>query len=220
MQFKKIGEDKIKCIISKEEMSDAGIEPGDFLSDQEKTQGFIRDVLDQACTALSIEPKGNAYAVQMAVSPCGDLTMIISPDVTSHITDALEEIKKRLMGYKESLEQTKGQLPVATLSNKSDEKQIQSIDTPLWIVLPDLDSAIALSKTVPHKSGIDSVLYKYDDVYYMRMKLDLERIQISSVILACAEYATHLFSDDLDGAYIVEHGKLISKDCVNKLAEI
>ncbi len=235
MKFKKIGEDKIRCVITKEEMEQNGMELGDFVSDQEKTQSFIRDILAEACETLGIETHAKAYSVQMTVMPQGDVALLISPDSSSGLATAIEELKKHLTGLQETLSTTKkdpvttvngstADVPVqpaqAIVDNNKDEVTSQYLDTPLWAILPDLDSSIELCKHIPKFEGIQSVLYRYGDDYYVKLNFELTRRQISAVILVIAEFASQMFTESFDGAFLLEHGDLICDDCVNVLSQI
>lgn len=233
MKFKKIGEDKIRCVITKEEMEKNGMELGDFVSDQEKTQSFIRDILAEACETLGIETHAKAYSVQMTVMPQGDVALLISPDSSSGLATAIEELKKHLTGLQETLSTTKAEAPVSTgstadvpvqpaetLRDEKDEVTSQYLDTPLWAILPDLDSSIELCKHIPKFEGIQSVLYRYGDDYYVKLNFELTRRQISAVILVIAEFATQMFTESFDGAFLLEHGDVICEDCVNVLSQI
>ena len=231
MKFKKIGEDKIRCVITKEEMEKNGIELGDFVSDQEKTQSFIRDILAEACETLGIETRAKAYSVQMTVMPEGDVALLISPDSSSGLATAIEELKKHLTGLQETLSTTKAEVktPISTKdvptraikhSDKDDEITDQYVDTPLWAIMPNIDSALGLCKKIPKYEGIKSALYKYGKDYYIRLNFKLTRRQISSIILVVSEYASQMFTEEFDGAFLSEHGDLICDDCVNKLSNI
>ncbi|CBK73043.1 Negative regulator of genetic competence, sporulation and motility [Butyrivibrio fibrisolvens 16/4] len=232
MKFKKIGEDKIRCVITKEEMEQNGMELGDFVSDQEKTQSFIRDILAEACETLGIETHAKAYSVQMTVMPQGDVALLISPDSSSGLATAIEELKKHLTGLQETLSTTKKEQaisgstadvpvqPVQTLRNDKDEVTSQYLDTPLWAILPSLDASIDLCKHIPKFEGIQSVLYRYGDDYYVKLNFELTRRQISAVILVIAEYASQMFTESFDGAFLLEHGDVICEDCVNVLSQI
>ncbi|MCR4567821.1 MAG: adaptor protein MecA [Pseudobutyrivibrio sp.] len=233
MKFKKIGEDKIRCVITKEEMEQNGMELGDFVSDQEKTQSFIRDILAEACETLGIETHAKAYSVQMTVMPQGDVALLISPDSSSGLATAIEELKKHLTGLQETLSTTKNppsgmsastsDVPVQNASDLQDDKDEvtdQYLDTPLWAILPDLDAAIMLCKFIPKYKGIQSALYRYGDDYYIKLNFELTRRQISSVILVIAEYASQMFTESFDGAFLLEHGDLICDDCVNVLSKV
>ena len=232
MKFKKIGEDKIRCVITKEEMEQNGMELGDFVSDQEKTQSFIRDILAEACETLGIETHAKAYSVQMTVMPQGDVALLISPDSSSGLATAIEELKKHLTGLQETLSNTKKEQivtgstadvpvqPVQKLKDDKDEITTQYLDTPLWAILPDLDASIELCKHIPKFDGIQSVLYRYGDDYYVKLNFELSRRQISAVILVIAEYASQMFTESFDGAFLLEHGDVICEDCVNVLSKI
>ena len=239
MKFKKIGEDKIRCVITKEEMEMSGMELGDFVSDQEKTQSFIRDILAEACETLGIETHAKAYSVQMTVMPQGDVALLISPDSSSGLATAIEELKKHLTGLQETLSTTKnttGSTPATVavgpgtadvpvqkaqaITDDTDEVTAQYLDTPLWAILPDLDAAILLCKHLPKYDGMQSALYRYGDDYYIKLNFELTRRQISAVILVLAEFATQMFTESFDGAFLLEHGDLICDDCVNMLSQV
>ena len=239
MKFKKIGEDKIRCVITKEEMEQNGMELGDFVSDQEKTQSFIRDILAEACETLGIETHAKAYSVQMTVMPQGDVALLISPDSSSGLATAIEELKKHLTGLQETLSTTKnttGSTPATVaigpgtadvpvqkaqaITDDTDEVTAQYLDTPLWAILPDLDAAILLCKHLPKYDGMQSALYRYGDDYYIKLNFELTRRQISAVILVLAEFATQMFTESFDGAFLLEHGDLICDDCVNVLSQV
>ena len=69
MQFRKIDEHKIHCIISQEEMSQKGIQIEDFLDHRDKTEAFLREILAEAKYELNLdEDMGRCFSVQMAVS--------------------------------------------------------------------------------------------------------------------------------------------------------
>ncbi|MCR5415859.1 MAG: adaptor protein MecA [Pseudobutyrivibrio sp.] len=232
MKFKKIGEDKIRCVITKEEMESSGMELGDFVSDQEKTQSFIRDILAEACETLGIETHAKAYSVQMTVMPEGDVALLISPDSNSGLATAIEELKKHLTGLQETLSTTKTEtkvsgntsdIPVQSagkLVDESDEVTDQYLDTPLWAILPSLDASIELCKQLPNYKGMQSVLYRYGDDYYIKLNFELTRRQISAVILVISEYATQMFTETFDGAFLLEHGTVVCDNCVEKLSKI
>ena len=205
MKFKKIGEDKIRCVITKEEMEMSGMELGDFVSDQEKTQSFIRDILAEACETLGIETHAKAYSVQMTVMPQGDVALLISPDSSSGLATAIEELKKHLTGLQETLSTTKN----------------TTGSTPATVAVgPGTADVPVLCKHLPKYEGMQSALYRYGDDYYIKLNFELTRRQISAVILVLAEFATQMFTESFDGAFLLEHGDLICDDCVNVLSQV
>ncbi|MCF0186919.1 MAG: adaptor protein MecA, partial [Bacteroidaceae bacterium] len=223
---------QIKCVITKQEMEENGIELGDFISNQEKTQSFIRDILTEACATLGMETNAKAYSVQMTVMPDGDVALLISPDAgNGGIATAIEELKKHLTDLQENMggtatAQVPGGFNSASVPNAIDKKANQDElttvyeSTPLWAIVSDMDEAIRLCREMPKYEGITSSLYKYDNTYYICMNFKLNRRQVSGIILVVAEYAVQMFTETYDGAYIVEHGQLICEDCINVLSQI
>ena len=67
---------------------------------------------------------------------------------------------------------------------------------------------------------MQSALYRYGDDYYIKLNFELTRRQISAVILVLAEFATQMFTESFDGAFLLEHGDLICDDCVNMLSQV
>ena len=106
------------------------------------------------------------------------------------------------------------------ITDDTDEVTAQYLDTPLWAILPDLDAAILLCKHLPKYEGMQSALYRYGDDYYIKLNFELTRRQISAVILVLAEFATQMFTESFDGAFLLEHGDLICDDCVNVLSQV
>ena len=175
--------------------------------------------------------RAKAYSVQMTVMPEGDVALLISPDSNSGLATAIEELKKHLTGLQETLSTTKTEInstkevPTpssvrAIASGKDEEVTDQYVNTPLWAILPNLDAAIGLCKKVPKFDGVKSTLFRYGNDYYIKMNFELTRRQISSIILVVAEYASQMFTEEFDGAFLSEHGTVLCEDCVNKLSAI
>jgi adapter protein MecA 1/2 len=171
----------------------------------------------------------------MTVMPQGDVALLISPDSSTGLATAIEELKKHLTGLQETLSTTKTSTPNTTISSstsdvpvqpvkaftdETDEVTDQYLDTPLWAILSDLDAAIVLCKHLPKYAGMQSALYRYGDDYYIKLNFQLTRRQISAVILVLAEFANQMFTESFDGAFLLEHGDLICDDCVNVLSQI
>ena len=105
MQFRKIDEHKIHCIISQEEMSQKGIQIEDFLDHRDKTEAFLREILAEAKYELNLdEDMGRCFSVQMAVMPEGDVSLVISGEDHGSTEETLTEFGKRLQDFKEIME--------------------------------------------------------------------------------------------------------------------
>lgn len=78
MKFKRISEKQIQCLISQEELVEKGIAIDDFLDHRDKTEEFLREVVDEAQDVLDIEEMGHFFSVQMHILKTGNISLIIN----------------------------------------------------------------------------------------------------------------------------------------------
>lgn len=242
MQFHKISDHKIHCIISHEEMDEMGIAIDDFLDHRDKTEAFLREILAEAKYELDLDDMGHYFSVQMSVMPEGDVSLVISgEDSKEDATAALTELGKRLQDFRELMEEARQQLEKQKNRQKEGDSQQQEtqegqttkqaeavpssgqddtkqsvrheiLQVPVWVGLPTLDACIRVSKHLVNQRGLASAVYKYRDTYYMRLMFSDEEHQMAGTILTVAEYTGEIFTDDQGGAMIHEHGTVICAD--------
>ncbi len=231
MKFKKIGENKIHCILTQEEMDAYGIQLDDFLDHKDKTEDFLRKVLAEARYELDLSDMGQYYSVQIAMMPGGDVSLIISGEPAKNSQDPLDEFTKHLQDFKEILEEAKHKLNEKnieaknagdTSSKKEDQKEEKKaaskknikavLDTPLWVCFKKLDDCILACKKMHLQGTYQSALYKYDDAYHLRLQFTDGEHQVAGIILVVSEYGDDIVTDAAGGAFIAEHGTCICKE--------
>lgn len=233
MQFHKISDTKIHCVISQEEMWEKGIEIDDFLDHREKTEHFIREVLAEAKYELDLKDMGCFYSVQMSVMPEGDVSLVITGE---HSNSTLEEFGKRLQNFKEVMEEAKKQMnnKKEQISEPEQETEAQDeetcviqsriqevLDTPIWASVSSLDRCITISKQLAPQCELESAVYKYDDTYYMQLLFLEKESQVARTIMVVSEYAQSIFTEDQGGDLILEHGTPIcAEHAVETLAAL
>ncbi len=228
MEFRKINDTKIKCTITREELEEKGVEITDFFEDRDKIEEFVHDVLDEATRVLDLQGMGHMYSVQMSPLPEGGISMIISSE-DYNIGASLEELGKRLEGFKELMEEAKKHLGNKKQSEIVEEASSNSLesaeplteyDMPLWVRVENLDVAISLAKHLGVEARA-SALYRYDDAYYLSLFLGAEQHEIAEVILIASEFSEEIFCHQQGGLMILEHGEpVITEDAVSKLRQI
>lgn len=222
MQFRKISDTKIHCVISKEEMWEKGIGIDDFLDHREKTEAFLREVLAEAKYELDLKDMGHFFSVQMSVMPEGDVSLVISGERSEGVEGALEEFGKRLQDFKEVMKEAKKQLEQKADETKSPEiseqpqtaERIEStvLDIPIWVRIDTMNRCIFVAKQLAQKSKMDSALYKYNDAYYLQLTFRQEAHQVAGTILVVSEYAGEIFTQQQGGDLLLEHATPILKD--------
>lgn len=232
MKFKKLSDNKIKCVISREEMQANGIDVGDFLMNQDKTHEFIRGIMEQACEVLDIRPTGSAYSVQMTINAEGDLSLVISPNFEETLKQALTDFKDHLLNLKDSMDDTEigkalmNMLPGSLAKSKPVDNADKPAEadlakkyenTPFWCVYNTIDDVIAVAKELQGVAFTEAALYKFDGKYYLKLRTMVDTTKLSSIVLAVSEFGIGVFTEPTDGAYIKEHGRLISADPIAEL---
>lgn len=221
MQFRKINNNKIHCVISQEEMLEKGIELDDFLDHREKTEEFLREILAEARYELDLRDMGQYYSVQMSVMPEGDISLVISGEKQNSMEGALAEFGKRLQDFKHIVEEAKNAFDVggeiiAKKIPKEERETEPTTETPIWAEMSSLEHSIVIAKELDGNPYVDSSLYKYKDAYYMQIIFALKQRQIAGTILKISEFAENVFTQNQGGELILEHGVPI---CVHNAIE-
>lgn len=231
MQFRKISDTKIHCVISKEEMWEKGIGIDDFLDHREKTEEFLREVLAEARYELDLKDMGPFFSVQMSVMPEGDVSLVISGEQTEGVYGALEEFGKRLQDFREVMKEAQKQLEkkaeekTETERNASTEVKSATeatvLDIPIWLRFSDMEQCIFVAKQLAAKSKMDSALYKYKDAYYLQLVFRQEEHEVAGTILVASEYATEIITHEQGGVLLLEHAtKILKEDAIETLASL
>lgn len=222
MKFRKIDDHKIHCIISQEEMNEKGIALEDFLDHRDKTEEFLREILDEARYELDLEDMGHFYSVQMAVMPEGDVSLVISGEDHDSSEGALAELGKHLQDFKEIMEEAKAKLEQKHKDTQEQQDTIEPqnaagqkkevMNTPLWVEFPTLESCIEACRHMKCNKISSSEAYKYNDTYYLRICFVQEEHRIAGILLVMSEYSTQMITEDQGGFVIAEHGTLLCKE--------
>lgn len=237
MKFKKINDTTVRCIISQEEMWEKGIEIDDFLEHKDKTEDFLRDIVEQARDELEMDGIGHAFSVQMSVMKTGELSLLIIEDEDEDMQRTLENFRERLQGFQEALQEarkmaeehkhqeeesvkeetqtqpTTGQQNVSEEESKKEGGENTTYgDMPLWVILDSMDNILALCRHLSGERVVSSSLYKFDGQYYLRLKFAHRKKDITDAIMTLSEFCTFAFTEEQGGYAIAEHGQLIRKD--------
>ncbi len=232
MKFKKLGENKIQCFISKQEMWEMGVEAHDFIGHRDRTEELLHDVLEEAKFEFDISHMGPYLSVQMTIMPEGDLSMVISA-ASNPMEGTLAGFLLRLRALGEALatedepeEQESAKAAPQELQAEVSITDLQSIlqeegDHSLWLQLVSLDDCIALARCLSKGSPACSHLYKYRGDYFMFVQCSSNKYKAAAQLLCISEHSLAVFLPDEGGEFIMEHGSCICcDDAVEKLAQM
>lgn len=224
LKFTRINDNSIRCLITKEEMTEQGINLDELMDDRSKAEEFLRIVLQQARYELGFETTGEALNVQLSVMKDGDVSLMISDDQNAAIRAMLSQFKERLKEFTEAMEQTRKQSKAAVIDADKSAKAIlgtstedKVIDMDIWAELELLDDCIRLAKALD-LPDTPSTLLKYHDTYYLTMRLSQTRHDLVRSVFSIAEFSINMYTEGPATYGVAEHGKRIIKE--NALKEL
>ena len=104
MKFKRINENVIRCVVSKEEMYDYGLEVSELVDNRDKAEDFLRRVMQEARYELNYKTNGGALSVQIALLPEGDIAMTIAEAMPEQLEAQMNRLKSYLEDFQKVLE--------------------------------------------------------------------------------------------------------------------
>ena len=221
MKFTRLNENVIRCVITKEEMFDYGIEISEIVDNRDKAEDFLRRVMQEARYELDYKTQGGALSVQIAVLPEGDVAMTIAEASPERVENQVNLLKKYLEDFQRILEQKvveENAKPKKTASETV--KEFIAVTEAVWVRMASMDVAIKLAEIVNGDFIKTSALYSYKDEYYLRLKITPSD-QIGELFLSLCEYGEELFLEHEGAAMIYEHGRcLIKQDAVSTLKSL
>lgn len=199
MEIKRLGENKIRCALSEEEIQNMGFDIDEIISNTETTQRFMRMVVElveqqENINMENMSPMVKAELLQdhsMAITFGGDSDMSfkslvdtvgqlmnqLSPEKLDEFKQMNHEEKKSAVDeffqkYKEK-KANEGTKPETAQSPDKEQEGADDIfeeSVPFSLEFANLEEAIRLFKVVPFTDRIpQSSLYKFKDKYYLVM---------------------------------------------------
>ena len=215
MKITKINDNSIRCVISREEMSEKGINLDELMDDRSKAEEFLRYVLQQARYEVNFVTKGEALNVQMTVMKDGDVSLMISDDQNMAIHAMLAQFKEKLREFQETLANggknnttdvvSLDPAQTVLLTGASDD---EIVDMDVWVELDTLDDCMLLANSLSLPDA-ESRLLKYHDSYYLTIHLEQSRKELARSVFSIAEYSENMYTVGTASYYIEEHGKVL-----------
>lgn len=219
MQFSRLGEHTIKCVITEDEIFDMGYTLDDIMSNGERTQEFMNLIFDKAEQEFQTKFDIGIKTVRADFLPNHSLSLIFSEHPASG--EMVEHLKDIVSGMLNSIPAEKWE-EIKTQMNKEKSNHMEDTRVIALIVFEDLDTVVSFSKHVSLKGVSHNALYKENDKYYLIMDLS-EQLdeEIKALSLIVDEYASEIQVGVERQAHIEELGTVIIKDhAIEKLRQI
>lgn len=221
MKFKRLNDNVIRCVITKEEMYDYGIEINEIVDDRDKAEDFLRRVMQEARYELDYKTNGGALSVQIAVLPEGDVAMTIAESSPEQIENQMNMLKAYLEDFTKLLEQRA--IEKKNIESRTPAELIKTsitTDKGLWVRVDNMDECIDLAGVIDDNLIMKSQLYSYRDWYFYRIEIKQD-CSVGELFLNLSEYGEEVFLENEIVALIIEHGRcILANDAISTLRKL
>ena len=210
MRFKRISTDTVRCIITQDELKENGLEMDDFLSNDGRTEDFLRKMIALAEQEVGFKVQGGPLTIQVAVLPENKLALTFSEKQTGNLMELLEGLRSAMSNLSTAVKEKK----------KADEAPVPASKKELFLLeFSDLDSLQAfckgLAENVEEQMQMDSELYLLEDenVYCLILRRGkMDEKQVCRIMSTSIEFMDAVSAQEGQVAYIREHGKCVLKE--------
>ncbi|MCR4611883.1 MAG: adaptor protein MecA [Lachnospiraceae bacterium] len=224
MKFTRLNDNVIRCVISKEEMYDYGIEISEIVDNRDKAEDFLRKVMQEARYELNYKTQGGALSVQIAVLPEGDVAMTIAEALPEKIESQMNILKHYLEDFQKVLDQKISEKKKSESKEESKPgdvvKSFISVTEAVWVRCDSMDTCMDIANIIDENVIRSSALYTYKDEYYYKLEI-ADGEKIGELFLSFCEYGEEIFLEHEGAVMIYEHGRcLIAKDAIATLRNL
>ncbi len=129
MKFKRINVDTVRCLISEEELTANGLEVDDFLTNDGKTDNFLRKMITRAEEEVGYKVQGGNISIQVSVLPEHIIALTFSEKPNGGIMNMLENLKSAVENLsKTGKEETDGSQDSVLLEEQKSGDQPEETD--------------------------------------------------------------------------------------------
>ncbi|MGN0336775.1 MAG: adaptor protein MecA [Lachnospiraceae bacterium] len=212
MRFKRISTDTVRCIVTQDELKENGLEMDDFLSNNGRTEEFLRKMITLAEQEVGFKVQGGPLTIQVAVLPENKLALTFSEKQAGNLMEILEGLRSAMSNLSNAVnEKTKEKAAKAPVpSTKKDLYLLEFTD------LKSLQAFCAgLADDIEEQLQMNSELYLLEDenVYCLILRRgEMDEKQICRIMSASIEFLDAVSAHEGQVAYIREHGKSVLTD--------
>lgn len=225
MEFSRMGDHTIKCIISEEEIEDLGYTMDEIMSNGERTQEFMNHIFDLAEQNLEEKFEMGVKTVRADFLPNHTLVLTFSEHQGSQMMEHLKDI---VSGFLDSIPQDKWEelkkesmesigaveSPKAGEDGKAgDEEGDEESEVVAIFRFTDMDVLIRFAALVTLPELAKDSLYKYENHYYLVMTLtDCMEKEVLRLSVLTDEYASEVMVGPERAAFLKEHAQCMLKE--------
>ncbi len=209
MQFSRIGEHTIKCIISEEEIYDLGFTMDEIMSNGERTQEFMNHIFDLAEQEFQIKFDLGVKTVRADFLP--DHTLSLTFSEYPGVGGMVEHLKDIFNGLLNSIPAEKWEEIKNSKKETLEEKEDLSVI--VLFTFDNLNHLVRFAKLAEMYPMPENALYKEGQKYLLMMDLsDCEEEEVMRLSMLTDEFSSGIQLGKERYAYVKEHDKVILRE--------
>ena len=216
MEFSRVGQHTIKCVISEEEIMELGFSMDEIMGNGERTQAFMNQIFDMAEKEFETKFDMGIKTVRADFLPDHTLSLTFSEHpgaggMVEHLKDIVNGLLNSIPSEKwEEIKAAKESLQEK--QKKADEAD-ENRDVIAVLEFMDMETVIRFSKMVVlHKIPLNR-LFKYDGRFYLLLDLmDTSEENMQRLSVLTDEYANDIWEGRERLAFLEEHSEIIMKE--------
>lgn len=218
MEYKKINDATVQCIVTAEDMLEYGLTLSDIFERNEKGEGFLRDIIERAHDEVGYTLNGESIAMQITPLQDKGLAVTFTNESPMGFRDILQHLKEVLQGVSAEL----GRQDEEERRASGQKKQEEFEDNRRMFVFATLHQAMRYTVAIPKNLSVKSHLYKEGEAYYLVVEKNRLSYRMFNKISAQAvEFGNLIAVSEERMLYLEEHGEcLIADRAVSKLRKI
>ena len=120
MRFKRISSDTVRCIITQDELQENGLDMDDFMSNDGKTEDFLRKMIALAEQEVGFKVQGGPLTIQVAVLPENKLALTFSEKQAGNFMELLEGLRSAMSNLSNAVNEKKKEKVEETADTATD----------------------------------------------------------------------------------------------------
>ena len=212
MEFSRIGENTIRCVITEEEINNLGYSIDEILGNAEKTQEFMNRIFDLAEEQFHMKFDMGLKTVRADFLPNHTVSLTFTENAAQQKVNGFME---QLLSYvNEMLGLSKDKVTeLKDLAAKETDAEESAPKIIVCFYFNSMNVLCRFAKNMDVENLPVNALYKYKDQYYLMMDLSQNtEEEVLRLSVLTDEYATGLFVGNERYAFLKEHGELILKE--------
>lgn len=108
MNFSRVGDNTVRCLLTAEDLEEQGLELEDFFHNNDNARRFLQTIVERAQEEVGYEFSGGALAMQLMPLPENELLITFSEKSDSMVRD-FSEFLKNILGAMQTASEENGQ---------------------------------------------------------------------------------------------------------------